>query len=89
MPGTRVSELARRWQLCSQQVIGWRRPARRNMTATPAFIPMVTKAISTALAAPVIETELAGAVVRVVSSIDDAAQLTAILRAVRASASAR
>jgi hypothetical protein len=50
---------------------------------------MVTKAISTALAAPVIETELAGAVVRVVSSIDDAAQLTAILRAVRASASAR
>jgi hypothetical protein len=38
-------------------------------------------------AAPAIEVKLAGAVVRVVSGIDDATQLTAVLRAVRASAS--
>ena len=38
-------------------------------------------------AAPVIEVKLAGAVVRVASGMDDAAQLTAVLRAVRASAS--
>jgi hypothetical protein len=37
------------------------------------------------LARPVIEVRLAGAVVRVVSGLDDA-QLTAVLRAVRASA---
>ena len=35
----------------------------------------------------VIEVKLAGAVVRVSSGMDDAAQLTAVLRAVRASAS--
>ena len=38
-------------------------------------------------AAPIIEIKLAGAVVRVVSGQDDGAQLTAVLRAVRASAS--
>jgi hypothetical protein len=38
-------------------------------------------------AAPAIEVKLAGAVVRVASGIDDAAQLTAVLRAVRTSAS--
>jgi hypothetical protein len=38
-------------------------------------------------AAPAIEVKLAGAVVRVVSGMDDAAQLTVVLRAVRASAS--
>ena len=26
-PGARVSEVARRWQVCSQQVFGWRRAA--------------------------------------------------------------
>ena len=41
----------------------------------------------TASAAPGIEVKLAGAVVRVSSGMDDAAQLTAVLRAVRASAS--
>ena len=25
VPGARVSEVARRWQVCSQQVFGWRR----------------------------------------------------------------
>jgi hypothetical protein len=40
----------------------------------------------TASAAPEIEVKLAGAVVRVSSGMDDAGQLTAVLRAVRASA---
>jgi len=44
----------------------------------------VQRATSAALG---IEVKLAGAVVRVSSGMDDAAQLTAVLRAVRASAS--
>jgi transposase len=49
VPGARVSEAARRWQLSSQQVFGWRRAARRDpRTVTPsgpmttAFVPIVT-----------------------------------------------
>jgi transposase len=100
VPGARVSEVARRWQVCSQQVFGWRRAARQHMavttetSVTPDFVPIVTEAIAPPVArapaaALVIEVKLAGAVVRVVSSIDDAAGLTAVLRAVRASVSAR
>ena len=102
VPGARVSEVARRWQICSQQVFGWRRAMRQDLPsvpgqttpqATPGFIPIVSEAIPAATAqraasaAPGIEVELAGAVVRVSSGMDDAAQLTAVLRAVRASAS--
>jgi transposase len=98
-----VSEVARRWQVCSQQVFSLRRAARQATTTTPArpaksvtpdFVPIVSEAMAAApvpraatSAAPVIEVKLAGAVVRVVSTMDDAAQLTAVLRAVRASAS--
>jgi transposase len=102
VPGARVSEVARRWQVCSQQVFGWRRAMRQGLPsvpetttapATPSFVPIVSEAIPTATvqraasAAPGIEVKLAGAVVRVSSGMDDAAQLTAVLRAVRASAS--
>jgi transposase len=102
VPGARVSEVARRWQVCPQQVFGWRRAARQDVTAAPAmppsslvpgFVPIVTEATApvmvprAASATPVIEVKLAGAVVRVVSGMDDGAQLTAVLRAVRASAS--
>ncbi len=97
VPGARVSEVARRWQL-SQQVFGWRRAARLAMTTaaagspiTTGFVPIVTEGGPvTAVAqvvAPVIEVRLAGAVVRVASGVDDAAQLTVVLRAIRASAS--
>src|ERR1700760_2955956 len=50
-PGARVSEVARRWQVCSQQVFGWRRAAYRAVTTvstnrpqTPApdFVPIMT-----------------------------------------------
>jgi transposase len=100
VPGARVSEVARRWQVCAQQVFGWRRAMRQDMPslagtattlATPSFVLIVSEAIPTAAvrraAAAGIEVELAGAVVRVSSSMDDAVQLTAVLRAVRASAS--
>lgn len=99
VPGARVSEVARRWQLSSQQVFGWRRAARLDMRTAPAteptapgFVPIVTEAnpvttAANALTTPMIEVRLAGAVVRVVSGMDAAAQLTAVLRAIRASAS--
>lgn len=105
-PGARVSEVARRWQVCSQQVFGWRRAACRTVTTVatttttaeappPDFVPIMTDVTLPApvpratspSAAPAIEVKLAGAVVRVASGIDDVAQLTAVLRAVRASAS--
>ena len=35
VPGGRVSEVARRWQVCSQQVFGWRRAMRRTVTTAP------------------------------------------------------
>jgi hypothetical protein len=65
-------------------------PTRRS---TPTFVPIVTEAVPSATIAraappaPVIEVKLAGAVVRIASGLDDAAQLIAVLRAVRASAS--
>jgi transposase len=104
-PGARVSEVARRWQVCSQQVFGWRRAACKTVTTvattttarTPApdFVPIMTdvpQAVSAQRVmppspAPAIEVKVAGAVVRVAPGMDDAAQLTAVLRAVRASAS--
>jgi transposase len=99
VPGARVAEVARRWQLCPQQVFAWRREAREATAATPGvsaasgFVPIVREGAPAAVAprvvpaAPVIEVKLAGAVVRVVGGQDDGAQLTAVLRAVRASAS--
>ena len=102
LPGARVSEVARRWQVCPQQVFGWRRearvavlaePAMKTVSLAPSFVPIVTETSPVAApphaapAPPVIEVRLAGAVVRIVSGIDDVAQLTAVLRAVRASAS--
>ncbi len=99
VPGARVSDVARRWQVDAQQIYRWRhrdgvingRPIRRNDAAEPAFVPIVTEAMPVGAPAPavlasaVIEVRLAGAVVRVVPGLDDA-QLTAVLRAVRGSA---
>src|SRR5579862_5422040 len=53
VPGARVSEVARRWQICSQQVFGWRRASRRDLRTAPAtttapasadFVPIITEA---------------------------------------------
>jgi len=96
-PGARVSEIARRWQICPQQVFGWRRQARLDMsgsTAEPApcslppFVPLVAAPMAkVAIPAPpsiTIEIKLAGAAVRVVSGVDSEL-LTAVVRAVRCS----
>ena len=99
--GASVSAVARRWQVCPQQVFGWRRQARvgvgvgRQLRSherfEAAFVPIVTDVAPTSSraelpASAAIEVKLAGAVVRVTSGTD-AALLTAVLRAVRASAS--
>ena len=98
VPGARISDVARRWQVDPQQVYRWRhsegvthrRPMTERRPAAPAFVPIISDimpadaAAPTALVAGVIEISLAGAVVRVVSGLDDA-QLTTVLRAVRAS----
>jgi transposase len=96
-PGAVVTEVARRWQVCPQQVFGWRRQARKAAQAEPSpaaleFVPIVPEALPdpapTALPsppAPPIEVKLAGAMLRI-SPGTDAALLTAVLRAIRASA---
>ena len=91
-----MSEVARRWQLCPQQVFAWRYAARRDATTTPrettspaavAFVPIVTEtAPPEASTAPAIPVKLAGVAVRIACGMDGAL-LTAVLRAVRASAS--
>jgi hypothetical protein len=82
-------------------VFGWRREVRADAAAdcaaqgiavAPGFVPIVSAAAPRAprsriaSVASVIEVELAGAVVRV-SNLGDGAELTAVLRAIRASAS--
>ncbi len=108
VPGAVVSAIARRWQVCPQQVFGWRRAGRTGDVALPtgsdrpAFVPIVgaaarplvteaapptpTMTAPPALpSVPTVEVTLAGAVVRVAPGTDGAL-LTAVLRAVRASA---
>jgi len=95
-PGARVSEVARRWQVCPQQVFAWRHAARTDGAAIPretahsevaSFVPIVADATaSEPLPTPVIEVKLAGAVVQVSCGMDSAL-LTLVLRAIRASAS--
>ena len=103
LPGARVSDVARRWQLCSQQIFTWRREARSDLAPIPrapvapsvaTFVPIITEATAApsapaeTSAPPAIEVKLAGAVVRVASGMDGNT-LTMVLRAVRASASRR
>ena len=93
-PGTVVADVARRWQVSSQQVFTWRREMRRAAVEPLGFVPIVAetpvRAAETALPSPrpsplSIEVELAGAVLRVGPGTD-ADLLTTVLRAVRASA---
>ena len=93
-PGAVVSQVARRWQIAPQQLFTWRRraraAARRAATAGAlSFVPIVADAPAPAAeldrSQPAIEVEVAGAVVRVPSGAD-AVLLTAVLRALRASA---
>ncbi|MBV1800382.1 IS66-like element accessory protein TnpA [Siccirubricoccus sp. G192] len=95
-PGAVVTEVARRWQVSPQQVFDWRRQARKALAATAAptelaFVPIVPEPPETAAAAILarpaapIEVKLAGAVLRVAPGTD-VDLLTAVLRAIRASA---
>jgi transposase len=62
-------------------------PRETTSQPTAGFVPIVTEVASPAASvSAVIEVKLAGAVVRVASGMD-ATMLTAVLRAVRASAS--
>ena len=66
---------------------------RAAPTPRPDLVPIIAETPTSASVVraeptkPTIEVKLAGAVVRVALGMDDAAQLTAVLRAVRASAS--
>jgi transposase len=79
VPGARVLDVARRWQLHPQQLFGWRRQAgqdtaskRRTDDEALSFVPIVAKRDECVVAANVtasrsnVEIELAGAVVRAV-----------------------
>jgi transposase len=95
VPGAVVSQIARRWQICPQQVFAWRRAALRGnsielVTSGPAFVPIieappVTEQPAAKLAAwtPEIEIDVGGAKVRVATGVDTKT-LAAVLRAVRA-----
>jgi transposase len=80
-PGAVIAEVARRWQVCSQQVFTWRREMRHS--APPSFVPIVAPQESTP--SPCIEIQVAGALVRVLPDTDPAL-LVMVLRALRASA---
>lgn len=95
LPGAVVSQIARRWQICPQQVFAWRRAALQGssvelVTSGPAFVPIVEASeVAQQLAAkpaawmPEIEIDVGVAKVRVATGVD-AKTLTAVLRAVRA-----
>ena len=83
-PGAVVAVVARRWQVCPQQVFAWRREMRRAPTAAPDFVPIVAAApMAQEVPLPPIEIELACAVLRIAPGTE--AALTTVLRAVRAS----
>jgi transposase len=88
-----VADVARRWQVCPQQVFTWRREMRVGAAARLDFVPIVPATsmhvpeppAAPACSSPSIAVELAGAVLRVVPGTG-ADLLTTVLRAIRASA---
>lgn len=92
-PGAVVADVARRRQVCPQQVFTWRREMRVGAAARLDFVPIVPAmsrplpelTAAPARCSPSIEIELAGAVLRVAPGTD-ADLLTTALRAIRASA---
>jgi len=87
-PGTVVADVARRWHVSSQQVFMWRREMRRGGAAPQDFVPIIAEGptvLPERSGAPLIEVQLAGAVLRVTLGTDGAL-LATVLRAIRASA---
>jgi transposase len=97
VPGAVVSEVARRWQIAPQQLFTWRREARTaamvRTSSGLSFVPVVSEPVASRLdpgaclscPGPSLEMKLAGAELRIAPGTD-AALLTMVLRAVRASA---
>src|SRR3712207_1664972 len=84
-PGAVVAEVARRWQVCPQQVFTWRREMRSGPAAPLGFVPIVAEAsaaVPELPSTPPIAVELAGALLRVAPGTD-ATLLTMVLRAIR------
>jgi transposase len=78
VPGARLSEVARRWRVCRQQIYAWRRAAGQDVKAEPAqtmgsaplgFVPIVSDVV-----APAPAPRAASAAPRVVPGVDDAAR---------------
>ena len=87
-PGTVVADVARRWQVSSQQVFTWRREMRGGVSAPLDFVPIVAEpptVVPARSALPSIKVELAGAVLRITPGTDGELLMT-VLRAIRASA---
>lgn len=92
-PGAVVADVARRRQVCPQQVFTWRREMRVGAAGRLDFVPIVPAmshplpepTAAPARSSPSLEIELAGAVLRVAPGTN-ADLLTTVLRAVRASA---
>ena len=92
-PGAVVAQVARRRQVCPQQVFAWRREMRADAPARLDFVPIVPAttspklepAATVARSSPAIELQLAGAMLGVVPGTDTQ-MLTMVLRAIRASA---
>ena len=90
-PGAVVAEVARRRQVCPQQVFTWRREMRTGAAARLDFVPIVPATslseptAAPAVSSPSVEVKLAGAVLRVAPGTDGDL-LTTVLRAIRASA---
>lgn len=87
-PGVVVADVARRWQVSSQQVFTWRREMRRGAGAPLNFVPIMaepTDEVVERAGVPLIEVQLAGAVLRIAPGTDGQV-LTTVLRAIRASA---
>jgi transposase len=87
-PGVVVADVARRWQVSSQQVFTWRREMRRGAGAPLDFVPIMaepTDEVAGRAGVPLIEVQLAGAVLRIAPGTDGKV-LTTVLRAIRASA---
>ncbi len=85
--GAVVADVARRWQVCPQQVFGWRREMR--VSSALSFVPLVAERPVDAQEAclpPPMELHLAGGMLRIPPGTD-AALLTVVLRALRASTS--
>lgn len=87
-PGVVVADVARRWQVSSQQVFTWRREMRRGAGAPLGFVPIMaepTDQVAGRAGVPPIEVQLAGTVLRIAPGTDGEV-LTTVLRAIRASA---